>query len=885
MRLRTALFPLGLVLALGAFGGLFDSYWVSTLTVGVVGGVGGQVSLQGDATMNSTTGIGSTSVEHERTIVATPAPDYLFVGWFANSNGTGEPLSTEARTTHTIKVSTDNATKTGKAASGYTYTRNESVYAKFVYHSHDIVYTTDGDTIYRRCQNTDGNCPGGVERSATLSAYNKTCFDGQPHGATVSGDLDCSLEYFQDGVSIGTSAPTAVGAYTAVMSAGGQSVTKKFEIVAYKTDLPEDLVDEIDGIPFPRLSSSSTTGNLVKDAAFLLGGERKHFFSAVGEIVDVLDEEAFLGLLKQLGYTIFSSDKAALDRTFDIRGYLQPDQVPDPNELSDALVSALAGNIDSACSDLDDIKSSWAGSFELVIELAGNEYGLNGTYVDLGDVRAIAAALKVVEAALYLLQGYDLATLQEIITAVNMLSRASDGSVSAEAIFVRLPGLLKGCRNAPALAKAAACLTAAAKYLKEANAAMGKRTDGHAHLLGYGDECGHLLALPKDNPIVAVVLANLDNLATVCSETVTLDVKGSVAAIDADLQLPFWMRDSYRITLKPLFEGKVCGSALSPTVDADGFAWLETLPSPTLCGMLPDFTLKEAVRALENLALPERWSMAAYAENEVNMPYDVFGNGNGIRRSIVLDLTDLGILSFAPAMGNAPPTARLQLYVDGTLVGTAIGGQDGPEKTHAITTSGDHHVEWVFSTTDNATLPSAGVHPVAAYAYTQTEGAKCKCRMLSEQTSPEAVQKVDRLCGAKGEAAQTVSAWLEKRGVTSAALAKTKYAMASFDLGVGLLDAGAELAKVAISDATDDPANGFSFKIAVKADGAATSEVVKAAAERVSKYIFATGDLGDGFETTVDASRITIGDDGLVTIRPDPKKTAEFFRVVIPADK
>ena len=61
---------------------------------------------------------------------------------------------------------------------------------------------------------------------------------------------------------------------------------------------------------------------------------------------------------------------------------------------------------------------------------------------------------------------------------------------------------------------------------------------------------------------------------------------------------------------------------------------------------------------------------------------------------------------------------------------------------------------------------------------------------------------------------------------------------------------------------------------------------MKAATEMVAKYIFATCDLGDGFETTVEPGRVEIDlTTGKVTIKPAEGKAAEFFRVVIPKDE
>ena len=53
--------------------------------------------------------------------------------------------------------------------------------------------------------------------------------------------------------------------------------------------------------------------------------------------------------------------------------------------------------------------------------------------------------------------------------------------------------------------------------------------------------------------------------------------------------------------------------------------------------------------------------------------------------------------------------------------------------------------------------------------------------------------------------------------------------------------------------------------------------------EFVAGCIETTGDLGEGFAGTVDPNRVTI-EDGKVKITPDPEKTAEFFKIVIPKD-
>ena len=546
-----------------------------------------------------------------------------------------------------------------------------------------------------------------------------------------------------------------------------------------ETDLPPELVEAINGTPFPRTSGDST-GEVIQDVypktKKLLETkdnwkERKPkriFIWSVGEIVKIMDDKTLLNLLKSCGYTIYNDYILPEGREFEIRGFLNKDGVPGCGTLADNLVQIVCPRIENVCTALGDIPSDWTDSFELSIEILGIELvDLDDTYVDWGDIYAVEGALKTLEAALYLLQGTEMSTDD----VFELMEKFGEFHGNAGDSLILVPQLFKGVRNQEALNKAKASLQSAIGFLKKARTKVENRTDGRKHLISFKEDGSLLEIAGSAASYVNAALDNLDLLNAALTGTVTLDLK-TLLVDGFGVTLPDWMKDSYEISLAPIFEGKLNASLVEGLI-ADGFVWPAQMKDPTMGGLLPDFTAEQVGAVLASDGWKVRWDWSDYS------------------------------------------TVR---------------------------------------------------------------------ELVREMPEGAAKTKIESLCGKGLESPGKVAAWVKARAVTSAALAKTAYLGASFDLDLPLIDAGDRPAEVELAEIEDDPANGFSFKIAVAFDGAATPEVVKAAAERVSKYIFATGDLGDGFETTVDASRITIGDDGLVTIRPDPKKTAEFFRVIIPKD-
>lgn len=659
-----------------------------------------------------------------------------------------------------------------------------------------------------------------------------------------------------------------------------------------ETDLPPELVEAIKDIPFPRTSGDST-GEVIQDVYpktrkpleleknWKERKPKRIFIWSVGEIVKIMDDKTLLNLLKSCGYTIYNDYILPEGREFEIRGFLNKDGVPGCGTLADNLVQIVCPRIENVCTALGEIPSDWKDSFELSIEILGIELiDLDDTYVDWGDIYAVEGALKTLEAVLYLLQGTEIAT-DDVFALIEKFGEFH-GNASDSLILV--PQLFKGVRNQEALNKAKASLQSAIGFLKNARTKVEDRTDGRKHLISFKEDGSLLEIAGSAASYVNAALDNLDLLNAALTGTVTLDLK-TLLVDKFGVALPGWMKDSYEISLKPIFEGKL-NASLSADVVADGWANPEKINLAGFQQFVPSLTMEDVIRLFEVDGTPVRWSWSAYDRYKVVMPYaasadDGYSAGD---RSIVATVSGPGELSFAPGMGSAPAGGTLTLYVDGVPSGTVQGGQDGPAKTHWIKGAGEHAIEWRYGLNGNEVLNTAKFHPVPTYALAYTRELETKHGILEKMPDEAARAKVEALCGEKSADAEKVADWISKKGVSSASLAKTRYARASFGLGIGLLDAGAELAKVEISKADSDASDGLSFKINVNFKDA-PSEVVKAAAERVSKYIFATGDLGDGFETTVDASRITIGDDGLVTIRPDPKKTAEFFRVVIPADK
>ena len=159
-------------------------------------------------------------------------------------------------------------------------------------------------------------------------------------------------------------------------------------------------------------------------------------------------------------------------------------------------------------------------------------------------------------------------------------------------------------------------------------------------------------------------------------------------------------------------------------------------------------------------------------------------------------------------------------------------------------------------------------------------------KTVTPEVRQAAAGKVESLCGGDEANIDAVKAWVTGQGVKAADLAKSEYTRASFDLGVALLDKGESVAEVAFDDVAEDSTNGFSFKIAVQFEGEPTPEIVKAVAEKVAGYIKATDALADGFDSSIDANRVTVDPaTGTVTILPaDEAKASEFFKIVLPKD-
>ena len=153
----------------------------------------------------------------------------------------------------------------------------------------------------------------------------------------------------------------------------------------------------------------------------------------------------------------------------------------------------------------------------------------------------------------------------------------------------------------------------------------------------------------------------------------------------------------------------------------------------------------------------------------------------------------------------------------------------------------------------------------------------------------KAVAKVNAVVDTSDEpapnkvSAKEMAAWITDNTISSANMADSDYVAASVKL-----DTSAPItdeAEVKFVEVEEDTSTGFTFDFELKLSGKETPEELEVEAKKLVGYIQTTGDLGDGFETTVDPDRVTIDSDtGKVTITPDPAKSAEFFKIVIPQD-
>ena len=448
---------------------------------------------------------------------------------------------------------------------------------------------------------------------------------------------------------------------------------------------------------------------LLKTAKVALKGNAYIAADALIKIAPILDDGQLEAIFKKYGYTLWSGSD--LDRKIDIQKSYTVTTYPTPNELADALTTLLKSPLDNACTELDKAGNS---SDALLTDGVKNVLGMFG--VDLGDIgdlhldkadlMAAKAVLKAVQGAVALLKGMDLEN--DYGTFVEVF-----GEIDAEAFFVEVPALFKGVRYQAQLNNSKTALKLALETVKDADALILARTDGKPHLIGIG-EAGHLIPY-GDDKILEVLRGNSDALIAALDGPSAIDVKGIFAALGETC--PTWLaRDTYRISLLPLFKGKYT-KAISPAIEPDGTLWPETLPDPTFGGLLPDLTMPEALAIFESMQRDQLWTYAAYDAYQVNMPFkDGTANSHGGRRTIVVQVEGESELVFSPTMANASAQSSLTLMVDGVIAGAW--SNDAPEKA-AIRIAGEgvHELAWTFAVEGNALQETAGVHPVASYAY------------------------------------------------------------------------------------------------------------------------------------------------------------------------
>lgn len=154
-----------------------------------------------------------------------------------------------------------------------------------------------------------------------------------------------------------------------------------------------------------------------------------------------------------------------------------------------------------------------------------------------------------------------------------------------------------------------------------------------------------------------------------------------------------------------------------------------------------------------------------------------------------------------------------------------------------------------------------------------------------EKTHDDAVAKVETITageeGGRAVEPKDLATWITDKQISSTSIAQSDYVAASVHFNTSAPITGE--AKVEFTEIGEVSSDAFTFAFEVTLDGKETPEELNLVKEFVAGCIETTGDLGEGFAGTVDPNRVTI-EDGKVKITPDPTKTAEFFKIVIPKD-
>ena len=307
------------------------------------------------------------------------------------------------------------------------------------------------------------------------------------------------------------------------------------------------------------------------------------------------------------------------------------------NVVDTALLQAIAA-IDAALADIDAIPENWTGN--ILLDPGKYPAFSEAVYIDRAEVAAVRAVLRAFRAFAQLAQGYD---FEADYLAV---SNAWTTCATMENILASMPkaGLV---RDSAKMSAAKEDFRTALNCLKKADAAIVARTDSLTHFLEYDQADARDIG--EMRTLLDKAIASLDTPVEVdLTYALTQSpLNKSPLALDAlpngfvrQLYLGAIFAGGITRELLPSFE---YGTEFGKDYDGNGDflpVYFDTIPDPTLGGLVPDLTVEEMVKVYSG---DKWWTAAGYMRDLPEMKLSAWRPLN-ISGTAAVD----GVLSFSP---------------------------------------------------------------------------------------------------------------------------------------------------------------------------------------------------------------------------------------------
>lgn len=349
-----------------------------------------------------------------------------------------------------------------------------------------------------------------------------------------------------------------------------------------ETDLPAGLVDALNGINLPK-----GLPDLISDWATktISDKNKRCFFNSFAKLLEILEDPDLNSTLGELGYTLWEGD------TLHISGFFNESTTNKPNGVMSAIFKAVNTRLQYAIEtdtynsrSLEDCAKdeNWTDDFQLDYSIAGFDVFSTDYYIDRGDLNIIIAAMRALRAGLNFLYAQDLnsMTIPEMIDMIGGF--AGDGTTTPTfvEVFTRVGEFLKKVSVRKPLMTYKTYLSNAQTFITTSGVIpdmergdayiRNSRVDAHKHLFGQLTETGepaHAIAYDPNNSIIALIrdhAAVLKEMFTKTGDNAPLVYTSWFKGV---LELPDWLeRDSYRVTLAPVFSTTIKWADILPPV-------------------------------------------------------------------------------------------------------------------------------------------------------------------------------------------------------------------------------------------------------------------------------------------------------------------------------